>query len=141
MTNRKRISICGSMTFINDMEVLGARLIDAGYEVNTPAREEVKLDWSSMPDEESLKLKRIYIDGYLEKIRNSDLVLIANYPKDGIAGYIGANALMEAAFAYALGIPVVYLKRPGNQSCRLEAHSISRVILNDDIQALDAVIR
>ncbi|MBT6144519.1 MAG: hypothetical protein HN712_06805 [Gemmatimonadetes bacterium] len=139
MTNQKSICICGSMAFIDEMESMAASLRIAGYAVATPISEESSSNWDSLSEDESFALKRNYIDAHLAKIKQSDLVLLANYPKNGIGGYIGANSLMEAAFAYALGIPVAYLEQIGEQPCRLEALSISQAIVGEDISAIDSL--
>lgn len=132
MTIQERICVCGSMAFIDEMEALASSLKKAGYWVDTPIREEEGADWSNLSEDEACDLKRSFIDAHLAKIRASDIVLIANYHKNGIDGYIGANSLMEAAFAYALNTPVVYLKPVGEQPCRLEAISISNVVIGGD---------
>ena len=129
------------MVFIEEMEAFGDRLREAGFTVDIPVREEVQIDWQALPDHESSEKKRSYIDGHLETIRRSDLVLLANYPKNGIDGYIGANTLMEAAFAYALGIPVAYFRTPGEQSCRLEALAICRSVVGEDMSAVSAILQ
>jgi len=121
------------MAFIDAMESIAAVLRNAGYTVTTPVREESSLNWKSLSQSETITLKKSYIDGYLATIKQADLVLIANYSKNGISGYIGANTLMEAAFAYALGVQVAYLKPVGVQPCQLEALSISHSILGDNL--------
>ena len=75
-----------------------------------------------------------YIDGHLALNKPTDLVLLANYPKGGIGGYIVANSLMEAAYTYALGVSVAYLNPVGKQPCRLEALSISQSVIGKDIR-------
>ncbi len=124
------------MAFIDDMEALASTLRAEGYEVETPVRAEKEIDWNVLSDDESCELKRAYIDGHLAIIKRSDVVLIANYSKNGVEGYIGANSLMEAAFAYAHDIPVAYLKSIGDQPCRLEALSISGLVICDDIRLM-----
>ena len=54
-------------------------------------------------------------------IRAADVVLIANFDKHGIEGYVGPNALVEAAFGHALGKAVVFLHSPGRQASQFEA--------------------
>ena len=68
-------------------------------------------------------------------------MLLANYSKNGIDGYIGANSLMDAAFAYALGVPVAYLKPVGEQPCRLEALSISQTVIGEDMREVDRLFK
>ena len=119
------VSICGSMSFIDQMEQLAGFARQEGYTVAVPQREEIDIDRGSAPGAEALTLKRRYIDGHLVHIRTSDLVLLANYPKHDIAGYVGPNTLVEAAFGYALGIPVATLFEPGPQPCKLEIDALS----------------
>ncbi|WP_420628771.1 hypothetical protein [Candidatus Leptofilum sp.] len=127
------LAICGSMQFIDEMEAVAAELIASGWTVHTPQRAEADFRWDSLTAQERLQVKKAYIDDHLEKIRQATAVLIANYPKNGINGYIGANSLMEAAFAYALGLPVYFLFPIGEQSCQLEAESIASGVWNGRI--------
>jgi hypothetical protein len=128
-----RISICGSMTFIDQMEALASSLRERGLSVATPVREERDQAWSELGLDAAVRAKARYVTGYLEEIRVSDLVLVANYDKAGIAGYVGPNALIEAAFARALGKPAVFLHRPGPQPCQLEAMAMMTTCLDGDL--------
>jgi hypothetical protein len=127
------------MAFIDEMDSIAVVLRTAGYTVATPVREGSSTNWDSLSDAESFALKKRYIDEHLVKIKQSNLVLLANYSKGGIDGYIGANSLMEAAFAYALGVPVAYLKPIGEQPCRLEALAISQSVVGEDVFDLDSL--
>lgn len=73
------------------------------------------------------------MDRHLEKIRNSDVVLVANLSKRGVEGYVGPNTLMQAAFAHALGITVVFLNDPSEQSGGLECIAIASGCLDGDV--------
>lgn len=114
------IAICGSMTFIDEMEEIGEGLRHSGYEVHTPEREEEGVQWDDLDEAEALGLKRRFILDYFQVIAKSDCVLIANFEKRGIPGYIGANSLMEAACARAFGKKLFLLYPPGEQDCQLE---------------------
>ena len=50
-----------------------------------------------MTSEEKIRAKKQYIQEHMERIRASDSVLIANYSKSGVAGYVGPNTLIEIA--------------------------------------------
>ena len=128
------LSICGSMDFINEMETIAAELTAAGGIVLTPQRAEAGFRWEDLSAAERNRQKKAYIDAHLENIRQSTAVLIANYPKNGINGYIGANTLIEAAMAYTLGVPVYFLFPIGVQGCQLEAESIASGVWNGRIQ-------
>ncbi|WP_209003957.1 hypothetical protein [Labrenzia sp. CE80] len=136
----RRVCICGSMAFIDDMEALAERLCAAGFLVSTPEREESDLHWETLSLEAAVARKADFLNDYFDEIRGSNIVLIANYEKHDIPGYIGANSLMEAACAHAPGKPVVYLSRIGAQSCQLEALAISAGVLHDDTARLAELI-
>ena len=133
------IAICGSMFFIDAMEELSVRLETLGYNVVVPKREGEAICWEGSDLRKLGKLKQQFIDGHLEKIRGSDAVLIANFEKRGISGYVGPNALMEAAFGYALDMPVVLLFEPADQPCSLELLGITSLVLGGDIGKLGAL--
>lgn len=120
------------MSFINEMERIALELENLGCEALSPVREEHGLDWASLSRPEVLALKKSYVDIHLDKIRRADAVLIANFPKHGVEGYVGPNTLMEAAFAYAARIPVVFLHDPYDQANGLECASISRACVDGD---------
>jgi len=138
--NARRVCICGSMAFIDDMEALAARLSATGFLVSTPEREESDLQLETLSLEAAVARKADFLNDYFDEIRRSDIVLIANFEKHGIPGYIGANSLMEAACAHELGKPVVYLFPVGEQSCQLEALAISTGVLHGDTARLDGLI-
>lgn len=105
------------MAFIDEMEDLALSLTKLGYRSTTPAREEGDLQWEKLSAAEANRRKKSFIDGYLSKIRTADALIIANYRKHEIEGYVGPNTLMEAAFGYSLGIPVSFLHDPSGQNC------------------------
>lgn len=128
------------MAFIDEMEALAHELGRLGCAVDAPVREEQAISWDALNDSQAWARKKSYIDGHLEKIRQADLVLLANYDKHGVVGYIGANSLMEAAFAYALNVPVAYLWPVGEQGCRLEALAISDRVMHGSADTVVAAI-
>ncbi|NTF18079.1 hypothetical protein G6L37_06650 [Agrobacterium rubi] len=135
------IAICGSMAFIDHMEEIATYLKDNGYVTLTPQREEDGRDWSELSREEAIALKRGYVDLHLHKIRDCDAVLIVNIEKRGTPGYVGPNTLMEAAFAHALDVPVVFLNDPFDQAAGLECASVSHACLDGDISTIKERLR
>ena len=127
------------MTFIDAMEDLAIRIEALGYGVKIPQREEKAIDWGNPDLHDVGNLKQKFIDDHLAKIRGSDAVLLANFEKHGIAGYVGPNTLMEAAFGYALGKPVALLFDPGNQPCSIELMGITRLLLDGTVENLSAL--
>ena len=96
-----RIVICGSMSFATTMEKVLSELEAAGHSVFAPEN----LDTFSFggPSEKSAAKDELdAYNKYYKEIMNSDCILVVNEEKKGIKGYIGANALIEMAFAYVL---------------------------------------
>lgn len=103
------------MTFFSHMKKLADDLKLQGFQVFLPTQEEI--NFASMTTEEKVKAKRQYIREHMDRIRNSQAVIIANYRKNGILGYVGPNTLIEIAFAEAFGKPIYFLEIPGPQAC------------------------
>lgn len=122
------------MQFIDQMKALQQVLISKGYTVYIPDEDDI--DYDSLTDEQQVALKGQYIDAHLGYIKQSDAILVANFAKNGIDGYIGANTLMEIAFAYVLGKRLFVLNEVGEQGCRLEILGMQPVILNGDLTLL-----
>ncbi|MEM7535045.1 MAG: hypothetical protein AAF639_22910 [Chloroflexota bacterium] len=116
------------------MKALQQVLISKGYTVYIPDEDDI--DYDSLTDEQQVALKGQYIDAHLGYIKQSDAILVANFAKNGIDGYIGANTLMEIAFAYVLGKRLFVLNEVGEQGCRLEILGMQPVILNGDLTLL-----
>ncbi|MBD3311513.1 MAG: hypothetical protein GF349_03385 [Candidatus Magasanikbacteria bacterium] len=66
-------------------------------------------------EKESLKLEQKYEQDAMREhwstIKNSDAILVLNYEKHGIPGYIGGNSFLEMGWAYILKKPI-YLLNP-----------------------------
>jgi len=139
-TKVQRIAICGSMRFLNQMTVLGERLRDAGLTVTVPAKEETQIDYSGVPDEELARVKRGFIDGYLKEIEKADAILVANFDQRGIKGYVGANTLMEVAFAYALKKRIFVLNALGPQPCRPEILGLQPVFIGEKLHTIISIL-
>jgi hypothetical protein len=122
------------MSSFPEMKSLAGQLEEHVVRVHLPQKADI--DWESTEASKLIVLKKGFIDGHLAKIQSSDLILIANFPKKGIEGYIGPNTLMEIAFAWALNKSVVLLFDPGPQDCRFEVLSIADRIIDGDFRLL-----
>ncbi|MCT4642784.1 MAG: hypothetical protein N4A33_10865 [Bacteriovoracaceae bacterium] len=125
----KTITICGSMTFYNRMVELKQKLEKLGWNVFIPTEEETK--FKDMSLEEKIRAKKQYIEEHLNKIKDSNLVLIANFTKNKIQGYVGANTLIEIAFSRVLEKPLFFLEEPDEQGCIDELRGFDFKIISD----------
>ena len=96
----KRIVICGSMMFYEEMLRCQEQLKALGITAIIPKEENEAV--SLYDDRLFLEFKKKVSRTYLKKIRDKDTagVLVYNAEKKGIANYIGANTLVELAMAF-----------------------------------------
>lgn len=103
--SKKKIVICGSMRFVDEMKEWRDRLESEGYEVETPTL----FDFHKVRDEEKdlerfEEIKRKETKNHFDKVRGADVLLILNYDKDGKGNYIGGNTFAEITYAVALNL-------------------------------------
>ena len=115
-----RVVLCGSMSAIAQIEDLADSFRSLGHDVVTPSRDERDDRWATLSLDEQVEAKRGFIDSYLDEIRGAGAVVLANFTQNGVSGYVGANTLMEAAFARAFDIPLFLYQEPGAQSAQVE---------------------
>lgn len=101
-----KIMISGSMAFAKEMLVAKLTLEKAGHEVGLPFETEKHIENPAFVDDLSGNLQYCIdndvIHHSLDFIASADAVVVLNYPRNGIDGYIGTSTLMEIAVAYHL---------------------------------------
>lgn len=95
-----KLTLCGSMVFLEDMKALEKDLIHRGHEVRRP-----EVFWPKDQGFEPPDIKARAIADHFAKIDWCDAIVVVNSEKRGVLGYIGGNTLMEMAVAF-------YLKKP-----------------------------
>lgn len=100
MTNNKRIVICGSMSFYDEM--LSCQEIFHKNNIPSIVPKEEGQIIQSLTVEQFNEFKRNVSNQYLRKIREKDVfgILVVNQEKRGIKNYIGANTFAEIAMAF-----------------------------------------
>ncbi|EIJ36984.1 hypothetical protein [Thiothrix nivea] len=130
------LTICGSLSFFEEIRELKKKLTTLGISSEIPDNYDEgndKVDGEVMI--ESILYNR-FINSHLEKISNTNGILIANYKKNGIDGYVGPNTLVEAAFAYALNKKIFILNNLGKQGSRDVLLGMLPTLLKGDINAI-----
>src|SRR4030042_6967785 len=111
-----KITICGSVAFQDEVLSLKEKLEKLGYEVKLwPSRlknengkpilvtEYYKIRHSANNDEKWVwDRKAEAIIEHFDKVAWSDAILVANYDKNNVKGYIGGNTFMEMGVAFFL---------------------------------------
>ena len=118
MPKKKIICICSSANFYEHAHRIEIELKSLGFGVKVPVTvNKMRRDgnfnaadyrtWYKDPG--TYKRKTYLMRNHFNKIASSDAVLVVNDEKNGIAGYIGANVLMEMGLGFYLGKPIYVL--------------------------------
>jgi len=106
-----KIVICGSINFTYEIKEIADKLEAIGIQHEIPFTSK-KILAGELAMEDFLKEKKQSGDGafrkiqddvikkYYNLIKDSDGILVANFEKNGIAGYIGGNVFLEMGFAH-----------------------------------------
>ncbi len=131
------ITICGSMQFYQEMGQIQCILEDQGHTILVPkdfyvlAQNETFME----SDEEriSVKIEHDFIREHFRKIEQADAVLVLNYEKKGVVGYIGGNTFLEMGHAFGLGKKIYLLYPVPYMDYSVEMHAMQPIILNGDL--------
>jgi hypothetical protein len=136
-----KIAICGSMQFHEEMRVTKEALEVLGHEVRTPLTvgEEVPIEARANISPEEIISAKIEYDFIREHFRNidwCDAILILNYRKKEIAGYIGGNTFLEMGHAFGLGKKIFILYPIPQMDYATEMHSMQPIVIDGDFNKI-----
>jgi nucleoside 2-deoxyribosyltransferase len=134
-----KIAICGSMKVFAQMKELGKSLNALDHNVFMPNSEGTKVDYSKLPFEEQVRLKSGFIKSYLEKIKECDAIMIANFDQENKLNYIGSNTFVEMAFAFALGKKIYIWQELPEQENKLEIAGMLPVALGGKLNEISKI--
>jgi nucleoside 2-deoxyribosyltransferase len=149
-----KITLCGSIAFYNEMLAVKKQLEGEGHEIKLPPLEITGRDGKPLSVIDYYKIRREAneadtwvweekkkaIMAHFEKIKWSDIILVLNYDKKGIAGYIGGNTLMEIGVAFYLDKPIYLLNKVPEISYKEEILGMWPKILNGDLSKMPSSI-
>ena len=134
------IVICASMSFSKEVIEIKKVLERNGHSVLIPERAEEYAAGKLKIEEggESIRNKIDYdlIRDYYFKIKDSDIVIIANYDKNNIKNYIGGNSFLEAGFAHVLDKKLYFLYDIPKMIYSDELFALKPTILNGDLSSI-----
>lgn len=139
-----KIFIIGSMHFAKEMLEAKKSLEEKGHEVGVPCDTKTFVDNPEMTtDNHEQNYKWCVENDILRKcfdlIADSDAVLLLNYPRNGINGYVGASGVMEVGLAYYLKKKIYLLYPPPSPTEVKSSHEIlimQPIILNGDLNLI-----
>ena len=111
-----KITICGSMYFAKEMLEAKDMLEKMGHITIVPLTTEECLDNPELNMDLEYCFKNDVQKNHFNKIAESDAILVLNYEKNGLKGYIGGASLMEIAIANHLN-KKIFFARSRTQGC------------------------
>jgi len=141
-----KVTICGSIAFYDEMLSIKEKLKEMEHEVELPPFE-IKDDSGNMIPVKEYYQKRksageniqwIWdrkgeaITEHFNKVVWSDAILVLNYDKNNIKGYVGGNTLMEIGLAFFLKKKIYFLNQIPELPYKEEILGMRPIILNND---------
>ena len=146
MKKKKSITICSSAAFFKQALEIEKELKKLGFAVKLPYtamkmkksgdyRVETYKTWFKNP--KWYVRKTWLIKNHLKKVVAGNAVLVLNYEKKGISGYIGGNTLIEAAIGFHYKKPIFILNPISDDlGFKEEILGMKPIFLNGDINKI-----
>ena len=128
------------MVFAKEMLAVQKQLEELGHDAIIPKDTRDCLKDPSLNSNLEWGLNLNIDKDHFNKIAASDAVLVLNYPKNNISGYIGGSSLMELAIARHLDKKIFILHElPSENDLRyaLEIKIMRPIILNGDLNKIN----
>ncbi len=135
-----RIGVIGSMQLTEKMIALRDALIGLGHDAYLTSLAEPFIGKTD-EEKEAIKLNqkanKDAIREFWKLMQGGDAVLVANYEKNGVPNYVGANTFLEIGFAHVLGQKIFCLNPlPENSYLRTELDAMKLVVIDEDLKRI-----
>ena len=133
-----KITLCGSMKFNDEFLKLQKDLEALGHTMLMPvAVPEVDYFSEDGTNRIEAKSRLRLVEKHMDKINESEAILVANYTKGDIENYIGANSFLEMGYAKYKGKKIFVLNPlPSQKYIDDELRSFGSIVLNGDISLI-----
>jgi len=145
-----KITICGSVAFQDEALFLKEKLEKLGHEVKLWPLELKDEKGQLISTREYYQIRRIANENekwvwdrkaeaileHFNKIAWADAILVLNYEKNNIKGYIGGNTLMEMGLAFFLKKKIYLLFQIPELPYKEEILGLKPIIINGDLNKI-----
>jgi len=145
-----KITLCGSIAFIDEMVAARKELELSGHEVEMPplevmggagemisVKEYYAIRKETSSDEHWVwRRKAESIHNHFEKVAWAEAILVLNYDKNGVVGYIGANTLLEMGVAFYLKKPIYLFNPIPGMSYKEEILGMWPIVIDGDLKQI-----
>lgn len=146
-----KITLCGSIAFYEEMLQIKSKLEQMGHEVKLPPSEIPDGNGNMLPVKQYYELRKNEKDDsswiwdrkeeimrkHFQKIEWSEAILVLNYPKRGIEGYIGINTVMEMGLAFHLRRKIYLLNKIPEIEHKEEILGMKPEVINNDLSMIN----
>ena len=145
-----KITICGSIAFFDQITEVKAELEKMGHVVDIPPREvedeqgnlisvKAYYELRKSSGEDAIwvwEKKKEAMLMHFDKVAWADAILVANYEKNEIPGYIGANTLIEMGLALYLGKKIYLLYQLPKINYSEEILGMHPIVIEGDLKKI-----
>lgn len=134
-----KITICGSMRFAKEMFEIKDLLEELEHRVLIPKDSEMFIQEEEIKNDVQFLIDGNYIQDHFDKIAQSDAILVLNFEKNKIKGYVGGNTLMEIGIAKYEKKKIYLLNEIPNKSdlsYATEIQASEPIVINGDLKKI-----
>jgi len=137
-----KITICGSITNAKKIYEIKAELEKQGHTVFSHdlmkmyAEDNSEIINRAQEAQYELKIENDTLKWYYNKIKESDAILVCNFEKNGISGYIGGSVLIEIGYAYALDKKIFFLNPIPEINFKDELIAAQPIVIENDLNQI-----
>lgn len=145
-----KITLCGSIAFQDEILSIKEKLEKLGHEIKIWSPEIKDKNGKLISVKEYYKIRHTANNNekwvwdkkteailkHFEKVAWSDAILITNYDKNDVKGYIGGNTLMEMGLALFLQKKIYLLNEVPELSYKEEILGVKPIILRGDLSKI-----
>jgi len=146
-----KITLCSSIAFYDEMLEIKSKLEKANHEVDLPPLEvkgehdelisvkeyyKIRKGDGNSDDSWVWARKAEAIRSHFNKVEWADAILVTNYKKNDIEGYIGANTFLEMGLAFHLGKPIYLLNPIPDMWHKEEILGMKPVVIENDFKKI-----
>ena len=129
------------MTFYKEMREMKLTLERLGYTVFVPVStdEEPPIEGRPGISKDELvaaKIEYDFIRRHFKNIEISDAILILNYPKKGIDGYVGGNTFLEMGYAFGLKKKIFTLYPVPDMEYAAEMYAMQPIVIDGKLEKI-----
>ena len=143
MKTKKVITLCASASFYKQVLEIAQELKKLCFKVKYPLTADIMKRQNDFDvshyktwyaNKADYKRKTYLMRKHFAKVASANAILMINFEKNGIKGYIGGNGLMEMGLQFYLKKPI-YLYNPPPQDHPLteEILGMNPIIINQDL--------